>query len=101
MLRSFTCAKAQRQAKQDITCFEDVVSSCSAIRVMQTRRYLHRKLEEQGCRYLTVLDDGSGIQSICATVFRPFVTSKLDTFHEDRWRLFTAGMALYSIKERR
>lgn len=33
------------------------------------------------------------------TVFEPFVTSKLDTFHEDRWGVHGRGMALYSIKE--
>ena len=91
----------RRQAKQDITCFEDVVlellrnsrdANASAIFIASWK--------EQGCRYLTVLDDGSGIpEHLHATVFEPFVTSKLDTFHEDRWGVHGRGMALYSIKE--
>lgn len=91
----------RRQAKQDITCFEDVVlellrnsrdAGASAIFVASWK--------EQGRRFLTVLDDGDGIpEHLHATVFEPFVTSKLDSFHEDRWGVHGRGMALYSIKE--
>lgn len=91
----------RRQAKQDITCFEDVVlellrnsrdAGATAIFVASWK--------EQGRRFITVLDNGEGIPvHLHATIFEPFVTSKLDTFHEDRWGVHGRGMALYSIKE--
>ncbi|WP_251197923.1 ATP-binding protein [Anaerotardibacter muris] len=91
----------RRQAKQDITCFEDVVlellrnsrdAGATAIFVASWK--------EQGRRFLTVLDNGDGIpEHLHSTIFEPFVTSKLDTFHEDRWGVHGRGMALYSIKE--
>lgn len=91
----------RRQAKQDITCFEDVVlellrnsrdAGASAIFIACWK--------EQGSRFLTAIDDGSGIPDhLHETIFEPFVTSKLDTFHEDRWGVHGRGMALYSIKE--
>lgn len=91
----------RRQAKQDITCFEDVVLELLRnSRDAEAHAIFIATWKEQGRRYLTVLDDGSGIpEHLHATVFEPFVTSKLDTFHEDRWGVHGRGMALYSIKE--
>ena len=64
----------RRQAKQDITCFEDVV-----LELLRNSRDAHASAifiaswKEQGCRYLTVLDDGSGIpEHLHATVFEPY-----------------------------
>lgn len=91
----------RRQAKQDITCFEDIV-----LELLRNSRdagadaIFVASWKEQGRRFLTVLDDGDGIpEHLHATIFEPFVTSKLDTFHEDRWGVHGRGMALYSIKE--
>lgn len=91
----------RRQAKQDITCFEDVV-----LELLRNARdagagaIFIASWKEQGTRYLTVLDDGDGIpEHLHETIFEPFVTSKLDSFHEDRWGVHGRGMALFSIKE--
>lgn len=91
----------RRQAKQDITCFEDVaLELLRNSRDAEAHAIFVATWKEQGRRYLTVLDDGSGIpEHLHATVFEPFVTSKLDSFHEDRWGVHGRGMALYSIKE--
>lgn len=95
-------AEAQRrQAKQDIRCFEDVV-----IEMLRNSRDAHSRMiflaswTEGDHRYLTVLDDGEGIpDSMQETIFEPFVTSKLDSFHSDRWGVHGRGMALYSIRQ--
>ncbi len=95
-------AEAQRrQAKQDIRSFEDVV-----IEMLRNSRDAHAHTifvatwKENTNRHLTIIDDGSGIPaSLHNTVFEPFVTSKLDSFHSDRWGVHGRGMALYSIKE--
>lgn len=95
-------AEAQRrQAQQDIRCFEDVV-----IEMMRNARDADANVifvatfTEGGRRFMTMIDDGSGIpKGMHETVFEPFVTSKLDSFHEDRWGVHGRGMALYSIKE--
>lgn len=95
-------AEAQRrQAKQDIRSFEDVV-----IELLRNSRDAHARCLfaatwcNQGKRFLTLLDDGDGIpESMHETVFEPFVTSKLDTFHSDRWGVHGRGMALYSIRQ--
>ena len=55
---------------------------------------------EDSKRFATILDDGDGIPaSMHQTVFEPFVTSKLDSFHSDKWGVHGRGMALYSIKQ--
>lgn len=95
-------AEAQRrQAKQDIRTFEDVV-----LEVLRNARDAHARAifvatwTEDASRCLTVLDDGDGIPSdMHETVFEPFVTSKLDTFRDDRWGVHGRGMALYSIRQ--
>ncbi len=95
-------AEAQRrQAKQDIRCFEDVV-----IEMLRNSRDADSHLiflaswSEGDRRFLTVLDDGKGIpESMHEIIFEPFVTSKLDSFHSDRWGVHGRGMALYSIRQ--
>lgn len=95
-------AEAQRrQAKQDIRCFEDVV-----IEMLRNSRDADSHLiflaswTEGDQRFLTLLDDGKGIpESMHETIFEPFVTSKLDSFHSDRWGVHGRGMALYSIRQ--
>lgn len=95
-------AEAQRrQAQQDIQCVEDVV-----LELLRNARDAHCKSifvaswKEGSTRRLTVIDDGDGIPaSHQDLVFEPFVTSKLDTFHSDRWGVHGRGMALYSIKQ--
>lgn len=91
----------RRQAKQDITCFEDVVLELLRnSRDAGARAIFVASWKEQGRRFITVIDDGSGIPvNLHDTIFEPFVTSKLDSFHEDRWGVHGRGMALYSIKE--
>ena len=95
-------AEAQRrQAKQDIRSFEDVV-----IEMLRNARDANAKAifvatwstKEQ--RFLTMLDDGDGVPlQLQDTIFEPFVTSKLDSFHADRWGVHGRGMALYSIRQ--
>ena len=95
-------AEAQRrQAKQDIRTFEDVV-----IEMLRNARDAGAAIifvatwTEGSKRRMTMLDNGSGIPaSMHETVFEPFVTSKLDSFHSDRWGVHGRGMALYSIRE--
>ena len=95
-------AEAQRrQAQQDIRSFEDVV-----LELLRNSRDAHARAIfvatwiEGNERHLTILDDGDGIPShMHETVFEPFVTSKLDSFHADRWGVHGRGMALYSIRE--
>lgn len=95
-------AEAQRrQAKQDIRSFEDVI-----IEMLRNSRDANAHTifvacwKEQSFRHVTMIDDGDGIPpSLHKTVFEPFVTSKLDSFHSDRWGVHGRGMALYSIKE--
>lgn len=95
-------AEAQRrQAKQDIRSVEDVV-----IEMLRNSRdagahFIFLATWTEGSkRFLTVLDDGCGIpKAMHDTIFEPFVTSKLDSFHEDRWGVHGRGMALYSIRQ--
>ena len=95
-------AEAQRrQAMQDIRCVEDAV-----IELLRNSRDAGAHLlcvatwREGDTRCVTVLDDASGIPSgLHETVFEPFVTSKLDTLHDDRWGVHGRGMALYSIRQ--
>lgn len=95
-------AEAQRrQAQQDIRSTEDIV-----IELLRNSRDAHARAiflatwTEGTRRYITVLDDGDGIpSSMHEVVFEPFVTSKLDSFHSDKWGVHGRGMALYSIKQ--
>ena len=91
----------RRQAKQDIRCVEDAV-----IEMLRNSRDAGAHLiflatsKAGNLRTLTMIDDGSGIPAdLHKLVFEPRVTSKLDTFHEDKWGVHGRGMALFSIKE--
>lgn len=95
-------AEAQRrQAQQDIRQFEDVViEMLRNSRDAQASALFVATWKDATKRYLTIIDDGVGIPAEHhQTIFEPFVTSKLDTFHHDRWGVHGRGMALYSIKE--
>lgn len=95
-------AEAQRrQALQDIRSFEDVViEMLRNARDAGAHAIFVATWTEGTTRRLTMIDDGSGIPAgLHETVFEPFVTSKLDSFHSDRWGVHGRGMALYSIKQ--
>ena len=95
-------AEAQRrQAQQDIRSFEDVVLEMMRnSRDAGARTLFVSTWKDEGTRRLTIIDDGQGIPSSHhELVFEPFVTSKLDSFHSDRWGVHGRGMALYSIRE--
>lgn len=95
-------AEAQRrQAQQDIRSFEDVVLEMMRnSRDAGARTLFVATWKDEGARQLTIIDDGQGIPSSHHDlVFEPFVTSKLDSFHSDRWGVHGRGMALYSIRE--
>ncbi|MGI6591376.1 MAG: ATP-binding protein [Eggerthellaceae bacterium] len=90
----------RRQAKQDIRSVEDIV-----IEMLRNARDAGAHLvylataREGARRTLTFIDDGCGIPaSLFDAVFEPRVTSKLDTFHSDRWGVHGRGMALYGIR---
>ncbi len=91
----------RRQAAQDIRCSEDIV-----IEMLRNARDAHARnifLATSKCaekRRIVMLDDGDGVPDhLRQTVFEPRVTSKLDTFHMDKWGVHGRGMALYSISE--
>ncbi len=91
----------RRQAKHDIRCVEDAV-----VELLRNSRdagasHIYVAMAREGdVRTLTVLDDGCGIPpTLQERVFDARVTSKLDTFHMDRWGIHGRGMALYSIRE--
>lgn len=95
-------AEAQRrQAQQDIRSFEDIVlEMLRNARDADAHTLFVATWTEGGHRYLTMLDDGSGIpSSMHEIIFEPFVTSKLNSFHADRWGVHGRGMALYSIRQ--
>lgn len=91
----------RRQAKQDIRCSEDIV-----VEMLRNSRdanaeniYLATNTQENN-RYFIVIDDGDGVpESHSSMIFKPYVTSKLNTMTTDMWGVHGRGMALYSIKE--
>lgn len=89
----------RRQAAQDIRSTEDIIIEMlrNARDASATNIYVAVSREGQ-TRRITMLDDGVGIpQAMHERVFEPRVTSKLDTFHMDKWGVHGRGMALYSI----
>lgn len=91
----------RRQAAQDIRCSEDIV-----IEMLRNSRDAHAHnifLATSKCgntRRIVMLDDGDGVPGhLQQAIFEPRVTSKLDTFHMDKWGVHGRGMALYSITE--
>lgn len=91
----------RRQAAQDIRCSEDIV-----IEMLRNARDAHARniflatSKNGSMRRIVMLDDGDGVPDhLQQTIFEPRVTSKLDTFHMDKWGVHGRGMALYSISE--
>ncbi len=91
----------RRQAAQDIRCSEDIV-----IEMLRNSRDAHARniflatSKTGNMRRIVMLDDGDGVpEHLQQTIFEPRVTSKLDTFHMDKWGVHGRGMALYSISE--
>lgn len=89
----------RRQAQQDIRCIEDAV-----IEMLRNSRDAGANMifvatgKSGDKRTVTLIDNGSGIPAeLHKLVFEPRVTSKLDSFHSDRWGVHGRGMALYSI----
>lgn len=90
----------RRQAKQDIRSVEDVV-----IEMLRNARDAHSRnifiatSREGSVRNITMIDDGDGVlQNMQQEIFKPRVTSKLDSMQMDKWGVHGRGMALYSIK---
>ena len=91
----------RRQAAQDIRSSEDII-----IELLRNSRDAHAThvfaamARSGNKRTLTVIDDGDGIPSTMhERIFEPRVTSKLDTYHTDKWGLHGRGMALFSVSE--
>ncbi len=91
----------RRQAAQDIRCSEDIV-----IEMLRNARDAHARniflatSKSGDIRRIVMIDDGDGVPDhLQQTIFEPRVTSKLDTFHMDKWGVHGRGMALYSITE--
>lgn len=98
-VRLRTSEADRRQAAQDIRASEDVV-----IEMLRNSRDAGAKniflasSREANTRRFVVVDDGCGVpETMRQLIFEPRVTSKLDTFHTDKWGVHGRGMALYSI----
>lgn len=91
----------RRQAKHDIRCVEDIVVEMLRNARDAGARHIYVATYRDGdTRYLTMLDDGSGIpEGMQDRVFDARVTSKLESVHVDRWGVHGRGMALFSVKE--
>lgn len=91
----------RRQAKHDIRCVEDIViEMLRNARDAQAQLIYLATVREGDIRRIVMIDDGAGIPPAMHTaIFEPRVTSKLDTYHMDRWGVHGRGMALYSIRE--
>ncbi len=98
-VRLCTSEAQRRQAAHDIRSTEDIV-----IEMLRNARDAHACniflafTRDSQSRKLVMLDDGDGIPtSMHETIFEPRVTSKLNSFHVDKWGVHGRGMALYSI----
>ncbi len=91
----------RRQAKHDVRCVEDVVIEMLRNARDAGARHIYVATTREGSRRVTtMLDDGRGIPAdMQERVFEARVTSKLESFHMDRWGVHGRGMALYSIRE--
>ena len=91
----------RRQAKHDVRCIEDVVIEMLRNARDAGARHIYVATTREGSRRVTtMLDDGRGIPAdMQERVFEARVTSKLESFHMDRWGVHGRGMALYSIRE--
>ena len=91
----------RRQAKHDVRCVEDVVIEMLRNARDAGARHIYVATAREGSlRTTTVLDDGTGIpEDMQERVFEARVTSKLESYHMDRWGVHGRGMALFSIRE--
>ncbi|MEY8562259.1 ATP-binding protein [Eggerthellaceae bacterium 3-80] len=89
----------RRQAAQDIRSTEDIIIEMLRNARDASAQNIYVALSREGqTRRITMLDDGDGIPvTMHERVFEPRVTSKLDSFHMDKWGVHGRGMALYSI----
>ena len=89
----------RRQAKHDIRSTEDIViEMLRNARDAGARNIFLASSREANMRRLTMVDDGSGVpENMHEAIFKPRVTSKLDTMHIDKWGVHGRGMALYSV----
>lgn len=99
-VRLLSSEAERRQAKHDIRSTEDIV-----IEMLRNARDAGAHLiflataREGSRRSITMIDDGSGVpEKLQEAIFEPRVTSKLDTYHMDRWGIHGRGMALFSIR---
>lgn len=99
-VRLLSSEAERRQAKHDVRCVEDIV-----IEMLRNARdagahLIYLATTREGTKRLIVMiDDGQGIpEHLQDAVFEPRVTSKLDTYHMDRWGIHGRGMALYAVK---
>lgn len=99
-VRLLSSEAERRQAKHDIRSTEDIV-----IEMLRNARDAGAHLiflatcRDGSKRLLTMVDDGSGVpENLQEAIFEPRVTSKLDTYHMDRWGIHGRGMALFSIR---
>ena len=99
-VRLLSSEAERRQAKHDIRSTEDIV-----IEMLRNARDAGARLiflataRDGSKRLLTMVDDGSGVpDNLQEAIFEPRVTSKLDTYHMDRWGIHGRGMALFSIR---
>lgn len=99
-VRLLSSEAERRQAKHDIRSTEDIV-----IEMLRNARDAGAHLiflataRDGAKRLITMLDDGSGVpEKLQEAIFEPRVTSKLDTYHMDRWGIHGRGMALFSIR---
>lgn len=92
----------RRQAAQDIRCVEDIIIELLRnSRDAASKNILIATYKHANVRSFVVIDDGLGIpEPMHENIFKPRVTSKLNTAHMDPWGMHGRGMALYSIKER-
>ncbi len=101
----------RRQAAQDIRCVEDALiemlrNSRDAgaknifVATCKHENSKHENAKHENIREIVVIDDGCGVpEHLTSAIFDARVTSKLDTFHEDKWGVHGRGMALYSISQ--
>lgn len=89
----------RRQAKHDIRSIESmIIEMLRNARDAEAHNIFLACSREGDLRRITMIDDGSGIpENMHEAVFKPRVTSKLDTMHIDKWGVHGRGMALYSI----
>ena len=91
----------RRQAAHDIRCVEDAVIEMLRNARDAGARHIYVATSREGdLRTTVMLDDGSGIpEDMQERVFEARVTSKLESFHTDRWGVHGRGMALFSVRE--